>query len=276
MMVKLKQCLFQRPYRQIRAFSDVTFSLLITILKPLSTNGDIFARILYGDRAVIADHPYFAGFVHCGAAIISERYLITAAHCFEEHSARQRVRQAYVGGETTQNSQIVHIESITLHPEYFKLDGIPFNDVAIIRLRRPLRFSDKVQPVKLPTRMNYNRSRLVFVGRGTDETGNMSRELRRMDVQRLTVNECISLIPQQYHIYVQRYKNELSKINICATRMGNKPGMCFGDSGSPLVQGDVLVGLASYGGQSCAQNRLGFYVNVAFYTPWIKQVTGLN
>ncbi|CAG9579570.1 unnamed protein product [Danaus chrysippus] len=53
-------------------------------------------------------------------------------------------------------------------------------------------------------------------------------------------------------------------------------GIDEGDSGSPLVSGNTIVGLASFiGNLGCNNVRLGFFVNVPTFVPWIKAITGL-
>ncbi|CAF4899392.1 unnamed protein product [Pieris macdunnoughi] len=251
------------------------FLVYYNIFSVHSKPGEKFERILYGEIARIEDFPYFAGLVNCGAAIISDRHLITAAHCFDDASIRLYIRYAYVGGETKKNSQVVKYKNVIIHPGYVTYGGVPFNDVAIIELAAPLRFSNKVQPLRLPEQMGNRKTSMVFVGRGIDETGEESKEIKSMNVEGLTVKECISLIPPYYRKYFQQYLDILAKMNICAKRPGNRPGMCNGDSGSPLVEDGELVGLASFGGADCSTNRLGFYTNVAYHIEWIKLVTGL-
>ncbi|CAG4964390.1 unnamed protein product [Colias eurytheme] len=236
---------------------------------------DILPRILYGEEVRIEDHPYFAGLINCGAAIISDRYLLTAGHCVAQPWIMQFATYAYVGGETIQNSQMVYYDKVILHENYHLIQGIPFNDIAVIRLARPLKFSSKIQPLKLP-RQDSTKSFLTFVGRGNGEDGQATKQLLKMDVQRLSPSECISLVPPQYSHYIYQFKDILSKINVCAKRTNNMPGICSGDSGSPLTDGNVVVGLASYGGENCHANRLGFYVNVAYYADWVRKVTGLQ
>ncbi|XP_045520846.1 trypsin 5G1-like isoform X2 [Pieris brassicae] len=257
-------------------FCKIFYIFLISYnIFSVHTKREKFERILYGEISRIEDFPYFAGLVNCGAAIISDRHLITAAHCFEDESVRVYIRHAYVGGETTKNSQVVKYKNVIIHPAYLLYDNVPYNDVAIIVLAAPLMFSKKVQPLKLPERMGNRKTSMVFVGRGIDETGEISKELKSMNVKGLTVKECITLIPPYYRKYYHQYLDILAKMNICAKRPGNRPGLCNGDSGSPLVEDGVLVGLASFGGAECATSRLGFYSNVAYHVEWIKNVTGL-
>lgn len=51
------------------------------------TESRIFSeRIVGGEQASILSHPYqvsiqYFGFHYCGAAVISDRFIVTAAHC---------------------------------------------------------------------------------------------------------------------------------------------------------------------------------------------------
>ncbi|CAG4964393.1 unnamed protein product [Colias eurytheme] len=257
-------------------YKAFVFVLLFNFLNAKESGlPDILPRILYGDEVRIEDHPYFAGLVDCGAAIISDRYLLTAAHCVEDSENKENANIVFVGGETEQNSQIVHYDDVIIHKDYQIILSVPLNDIAILKLSKPLKFSKKVQPLKLPRQMNTN-SNLTFVGRGLGEDGKATKELLKMDVKRLTTQECISHIPPQYHFFVYAFKDELEEMSICAKRTNSLPGVCFGDSGSPLTDGNVLVGLASFIGNTCDSARLGFYVNVAYYADWVRHVTGLQ
>nr|XP_026493017.1 chymotrypsin-1-like [Vanessa tameamea] len=249
---------------QIKFIHRVTFN---------NTASDLESRILYGETAKIEDYPFYAGLDNCGAAIISNTWILTAAHCVENVKSSKK-NFVWVGGESFANSIKVPYNKVIIHEEYQKMEGLPVHDVALIKLSKPLQFSKKVQAIKLPSRPTSN-SRVVFVGRGKDETGKLSKHLQKVDLVRLTTEQCISLVPQQYHSYVRQNIKLFEKMNICAKRESDKPSICHGDSGSPLFSGNTLIGLASYIGKQCSQVRLGFYVNVASYMPWIKAATGL-
>ncbi|VVD05019.1 unnamed protein product, partial [Leptidea sinapis] len=113
----------------------------------------ISGRIFNGVSVEIEDYPYFASLGHCGAVIISDEYLLTAAHCVDNGSENPVV---YVGGNTQDNSQVVYYDKVILHPNYIYLIDIPLNDIAIVHLQKPLQFSEKIQPLKLPTHGKLN------------------------------------------------------------------------------------------------------------------------
>lgn len=60
---------------------------------------------------------------------------------------------------------------------------------------------------------------------------------------------------------------------ICAgTEKGGKDA-CQNDSGGPLVVGNILYGIVSWGCGCGRANYPGVYTNVAEYTSWIKKKT---
>lgn len=50
-------------------------------------------------------------------------------------------------------------------------------------------------------------------------------------------------------------------------------GVCFGDSGGPLIYGDTLVGIASFIGGKCGYNgRPDVFASIHNHIQWIKKV----
>ena len=82
----------------------------------------------------------------CGATILDEETLLSAAHCFEKW---YDIVQAEVGFKNDQESpKKLNVRSVEVHPEYDSqwVD----NDIAILKLTSPLIWTKNIQPACLP------------------------------------------------------------------------------------------------------------------------------
>ncbi|XP_026480617.1 venom serine protease 34-like [Ctenocephalides felis] len=119
-------------------------------------------RIVGGVETGINEYPMMAGLidytnkiVYCGATIISNRYLVTAAHC-----VINRIPSGLgvlVGdhdistGSETGSSRLYGVENVRIHERF---DAVTYqNDIAIIRTNADINFSQEVGPACLP--FNY-------------------------------------------------------------------------------------------------------------------------
>ncbi|XP_063366470.1 trypsin-like [Cydia amplana] len=258
---------------------SVIFAYAVTALYALPakesiTGDELSSRILYGEYADIREYPYYAYIEGaCGAAIISDRWLVTAAHCVEPMIERH-INQVWVGGNTVQTSQLYTIDFMFAHPLYDK--DIFIYDIAVLYLSQPLTFSNTVQPLELP-RTEYELNAVhKFAGHGDDEHGHTTDYLMSMKARTLGVEECLSNIPETQHCYIDHQLYHINKVTICVKRIGNRFGTCHGDSGGPLVRGNTLVGILSHAPDSCSRSMVDFFTNVAPFVGWIKQITGVG
>ncbi|XP_023938037.2 trypsin-7-like [Bicyclus anynana] len=222
------------------------FFLLVQILPwlTLTTCDDIdisgaTRRIIGGHLIRIEEAPYMALYrpvnksFHCGASVVSDQFLVTAAHCVDKSIHGEMIvtvgtDRALSGGENYQ------IEEVVKHPQYE--DGIFFDyDIAVIKLKNKLQFSDRVQPIKMaePGLVIDDTAQLRTIGFGMTETNYNSNELLGTDMRYIPNNIC--RVVTQDSIITDRM--------LCAGQKNKS--VCYGDSGGPAVYGDKLVGVTS-------------------------------
>lgn len=90
----------------------------------------------------------------CVGTIISSQFVLTAAHCLQDDASN------YVFVTNTINldqrpgiNDIHHISRVIIHPLYSATLSI--NDIALVKLSKPLSFSDDLMPVCLPESSEY-------------------------------------------------------------------------------------------------------------------------
>jgi secreted trypsin-like serine protease len=215
----------------------------------------------------IAD-PYSAHF--CGGSILSERWIITAAHCVIRTSpAKVSVTAGtnkLVPGATRRNVQL-----IIVHRNYNSATND--NDIALMQLVDPLPTGVFVRPVTLLTSTNESallvkNAPLAVIGWGaTEEGGGPVRDLRHLNK--------LPFVPMETCNDPSAYDGRITDNMICAGKRVGGEDACQGDSGGPLtVETDTspkLAGIVSWG-EGCARSeRVGVYTRVARYVDWVNR-----
>lgn len=246
-------------------------------------------EIVGGVEARPGSHPWIVsmqqyGSHFCGASLIrvsatkeESDIVLTAAHCVYDGTSSLTVSAGVHDVQNPgANAQTVRGERTVHHPAYDP--DTTMNDIAVVKLEKPIKFSPKVQPILLPGKGEIvpDNVEATVAGWGlTLENGPLSLVLMQVGVPTIA-HSSVAAAYRKEGIDIDR------SAMLGAGYMQGGKDACQGDSGGPLyvrgAQGKpVLQGIVSFG-LGCARPGLpGIYTRVSNYIPWINtQVRNLS
>lgn len=242
-------------------------------------------RIFGGSIAKIENFPWQVFFSNpwAGGALIDEYWVLTAAHVVEGND----IPVMYVGSSSVvtsqlSNAQMLTAERVFIHPGWEVLDPSITrknfdNDIALVRLRDPVKMGPKVAPICLPgTSSEYDPPENVLgliSGWGRTNVKSHVIKLRGAKLPVAPLSKCREMKGVNPGIDISSFV--FTENMICA---GNDKGVdsCDGDSGGAFAVQDpkenkpkfYVAGLVSWGPQC---GTYGIYTRVKNYVDWIRK-----
>lgn len=220
---------------------------------------EVEPRIVGGTEAGLGEYSFFVEWENCGASLIHEDIILTAAHCFLQPSDRVHVG-AYRYNSTEGEAEERSIVARRPHP-YYNPWNVE-NDFAVMKLDEPSK--------KVPIQINSDpdvpadKEQLTVIGFGRLDEDSLtgSSSLQKVDVEALPRDVCKDL-----------YKDWITEtVMMCAGVAEGGKDSCQGDSGGPLIDSrGVQIGIVSWG-YGCGQPEYpGVYSRISGEVKWIKK-----
>uniref|UniRef100_A0A8C1P8V7 C3/C5 convertase n=1 Tax=Cyprinus carpio TaxID=7962 RepID=A0A8C1P8V7_CYPCA len=211
---------------------------------------------------------------NCMGSLVSESYILTAAHCFKEEDTPYRITVKL------EKDLVVKVKKYTLHPKYnptakqhMGIQEYYEFDVALIQLEKAVEMTFNLRPICIPCTRETNGALKLSESEGTcrkHEEILMNNELVEaaftsdMDIQYIYGNikknhdqrdACVEDARKAKGIDVKNAREVVTDNFLCSG--GNEPKTddfaCEGDSG-----GDTYVGVVSWGVKDVCREKRSF------------------
>lgn len=240
-------------------------------------------RIVGGNEATPGEIPWQVVFIEkvnkiafCGGSLLSKEWVITAAHCVEGKMGSFFIRLGEHDVSKNEGRESDHgIVEYHIHPRYNSQRSLYNHDIALLKLKGPVKFSDYALPICLgskdftETLLRSAQNSLVS-GWGRLRYGGVeSKTLQKVELPYVDRTECKG-----------SSTDTISRFMFCAGYSTVRKDSCQGDSGGPhathYLNTWFLTGIVSWGEECAKDGKYGIYTRISKYMYWIGNVTGIR
>jgi len=293
----------------ISVFSSSASSIESRIYTEEYNKSDISSLIYNGSEYESDDMSFYARILigtsdsasqSCGASILDDQHILTAAHCLYsdqgevDEFGKSKLTEidpstVFISMSHTYSvpvASLLPVDSLIIHEEY---SDVTFNnDIAVIKLKKPLSAENWIEEDNKITSipffeyndsgdtLDYNNSGEIIsiIGLGiTDNASTLPDKVMTAELGLETDSYCKTFLESGFTN--GSYPADNNKM-LCATGQSKA---CSGDSGGPISymssNGNSQIGIVSFSGPECEDTDIpGYYTEIYGYYDFLSNIVG--
>ncbi|XP_024122446.1 coagulation factor IXb [Oryzias melastigma] len=256
-------------------------------MAPIKLKKNYQHRIVGGDVAFPGEIPWQVTLMtrpqsqnraqpFCGGSLLSEFWVITAAHCLTHVELNFIVRAGEHDVNVDEGPERDHVVAQKhIHPSYNPRISEYNHDIALLKLATPVELSNQRRPICLGPKFfiqNLVREATSSLVSGWGKLrfyGPEATKLQKLEIPYVERPVC-----------KESSSDQITRFMFCAGFADQQKDSCKGDSGGPHATNYkgtwFLTGIVSWGEECAKEGKYGIYTRVSHYYPWIVKITGIR